>query len=120
MGLCVASFLSYLAYDRLFGKRPDSRSAAAVAQSPTQDGGRQVPQPPPGRMTTVTLDESKFAVAKIKLMGVRGQRSRRVRRWSGRSRRIWIEQVEIRPRASGIVREAPAKLGQHVKRGERS
>ncbi len=118
MVLCVASFLSYLAYDRLVRKPVNSDRADALAQPPAQDAAGKTVQPPPGRLTTVTLDESKFAVAKIKLEEVRVAKIPTGVSVVGQIQANLEREVEIRPRASGIVREAPARLGQHVTRGE--
>ena len=42
MGLCLAAFLSYLAYDRLLGKPPGSGSKAPRSPSPAARRRRQV------------------------------------------------------------------------------
>jgi membrane fusion protein, heavy metal efflux system len=118
MGVCVASFTSYLAYDRLLGKAAKPESSAPLAQSPGQDGGGKPAQSPPGRVTTVTLDGSKFAVAKIMIEEVRVDKIATGVSVVGQIQANMDEQVEIRPRSAGIIREVPVKLGQQVKRGE--
>ncbi len=118
MGLCLASFLSYLAYDRVLGKAPGSGPPAAAAQTPGQDEAGKSAKSAPGRVTTVTLDEAKFAAAKITVEEVRVEEIATGVSVVGQVQANLDEQVEIRPRASGIVREAPARLGQQVKRGD--
>jgi membrane fusion protein, heavy metal efflux system len=118
MGLCVASFTTYLAYERLFGKPIKSGPATPAAQAAEQDGGGKAAQRPPGRVNTVTLDESKFAVAKIMIEEVRTDKIATDVSVVGQIQANMDEQVEIRPRSAGIIREVRAKLGQQVKRGE--
>ena len=72
MGLCLAAFLRYLAYDRLLGKPAElwpKRGVVAIAGARTTQAKSAQHQPgkrPPSRSTT-----TKFAVAKIKLEKVR-------------------------------------------------
>ena len=89
------------------------------AQTPPERGGGKPDQSPPGRLNTVTLDESKFAVAKIKLDEVRLDQIATGVSVVGQIQANMDKQVEIRPRSSGFVRnEVPAVLGQHVNRGD--
>ena len=118
MGLCVASFLSYLAYDRVLGTRASSEPRAAVASPPEQDRGGKPATSAPERNRAVTLDVAKFAVAKIKLEAVRAEEIATGAAVVGQIQANLDQQVEIRPRASGIVRESPVKQGQNVKRGD--
>ena len=118
MGVCVASFTTYLAYERLLGKSLKSGSATPAAQAAEQDGGGKTAQRPPGRVNNVTLDESKFAVAKIVIEEVRTDKIATDVSVVGQIQANMDEQVEIRPRSAGIIREVPAKLGQRVKRGD--
>ena len=111
--------MSYLAYNRLYGKPASSLAPAAGAQTPPERGGGKPDQSPPGRLNTVTLDESKFAVAKIKLDEVRLDQIATGVSVVGQIQANMDKQVEIRPRSSGFVRnEVPAVLGQHVNRGD--
>jgi membrane fusion protein, heavy metal efflux system len=118
MGLCLASFLGYLAYDRVQGTPARPGDSAAVPQQPEQDRAGKPAQSPPGQLTTVTLDESKFAVAKIMLEKVRIEHIATGVSVVGQVQANLDQQVAMRPRATGIVREVPVKLGQHVKRGD--
>jgi membrane fusion protein, heavy metal efflux system len=117
MGLCFALFLSYLTYERLFGKRPNSESGAAALPREQEAAGKSA-QAQKGRPTNVTLDQSKFAVAKIKLEAVRVEEISTGAAVVGQIQGNLDQQVDIRPRASGIVRESPVKQGQNVKRGD--
>ncbi len=118
IGLLVATFMSYLAYDRLLGKPAKPESKAPVAQEAGKDGSGKAGQSRPGRVTTVTLDESKFALAKIMIEEVRVEKIATGVSVVGQIQANMDEQVEIRPRSAGIIREVKAKLGQQVKRGE--
>ncbi len=118
MGLCVGLFITYIAYERLFGKPLKSGSGTPASQAAEQDGGGKPAQRPPGGVNTVTLDESKFAVAKIMIEEVRIDKIATDVSVVGQIQANMDEQVEIRPRSAGIIREVPAKLGQRIKRGD--
>ncbi len=92
--------------------------SAAAAQAPGQEAAGKSSQAQKGRPTSVTLDESKFAVAKIKLEAVRVEEVATGAAVVGQIQANLDQQVDIRPRASGIVRESPVKQGQNVKRGD--
>ena len=119
MGLCLAAFLSYVAYDRLLAAKP-ATSVAKAALSKAQansEPGREA-RPAAGRVTTVTLDDTKFAVAKIAIEEVRVDQIATGVSVVGQIQANSDRQVEVRPRASGIIREVHARLGQKVKRGD--
>jgi RND family efflux transporter MFP subunit len=118
MGLCVAALLSYLAYDRLLGKPPSAGSKAALPAPPARDDEAKPAQAPPAKLTTVTLDATKLAVAKIKLDQARVDHIRTGVSVVGQIQPNSDKQVEIRPWTSGIIREVLVRLGQNVKRGD--
>lgn len=118
MGLCLAAFLTYLAYDRLGGRPAGAGSKAAASARASRQEGDKTSQAPPGRLTTVTLDDPKFEVAKIGLDRVRVDHIATGVSVAGLIQANSDRQVEVRPRAAGIVREVHALLGQKVKRGD--
>jgi cobalt-zinc-cadmium efflux system membrane fusion protein len=113
MGVCLTLLGGHLAYDIL---GPSRLHAASRGQEPAPEPeSRGADQAKP---SSITLSESKFNEAKITTepawldriateVGVVGMIDANADR-----------RVEIRPRASGIVREVRAVLGQHVKRGD--
>ena len=66
----------------------------------------------------MTLDETKYAVANIKLDEVRVDHIATGVSVVGQIQANSDKQVEVRPWATGIIREVQARLGQNVKRGE--
>ncbi len=97
MGLCLAAFLGYLGYDRLLGKPAGSGSSAALAPSAAKADGGDSAQRPPGKHNTVTLDDAKFAVAKIKLEEVRVEKISTGVSEVGQIQANSDRQVEVRP-----------------------
>jgi len=118
MALCLAAFLGYLAYDRLLGKPAGSGSSASLSPSPAKEHAGESGQKRPGKLNTVTLDDAKFALAKIKLEEVRVETIATGVSVVGQIQADSDHQVEIRPRASGIIREVKVRQGQKVKRGD--
>jgi membrane fusion protein, heavy metal efflux system len=117
MCLCLAASLGYIAYDRLLASPPTAGSKASLPP-PQQDGAAKPAQHPPGKLTTVTLDETKYAVAKIKLDPVRVDRIATGVSVVGQFQANSDKQVAVRPWATGIIREVRARLGQKVNRGD--
>lgn len=118
MGLCVAGLLGYLAYDRLLGKPPSAGSEGSLAAPPARGDDGKPAQPPAGKLAIVTLDETKYAVAKIKLDEARVDRIATGVSVVGQIQANSDKQVAVRPWATGIIREVHARLGQKVKRGD--
>jgi membrane fusion protein, heavy metal efflux system len=118
MGLCLAGFVSYLAYERMLGRPPGPSSKAPLSTSPAHDDAEKPGQAASGKQTTVTLDETKYAVAKIKLDEVRVDSIATGVSVVGQIQANSDKQVEVRPWATGIIREVHARLGQKVKRGD--
>jgi membrane fusion protein, heavy metal efflux system len=112
LGVClVVMAASLLLHDTLFhGKVLSATTASLTAASPSE--------PAPPSATTVTLTEGKW-----KTGGIRTAPARMAALPSEVGVPGWIEanpdhRVEIRPRASGVVREVKAALGQKVKKGD--
>ena len=75
-------------------------------------------KPSRAKLTTVTLDETKYSVAKIKLDEARVDHIPTGVSVVGQIQANSDRQVEVRPWATGIIREVQARLGQKVKRGD--
>lgn len=111
VALCLILLLASLfLHDTLFHGR-------VVQASPTHAAAAAA-APAPAAATTLTLPEGKWKVAGIqtepmKLMALPSE--------VGVAGKIEVNpdhRVDIRPRASGIVREVQARLGQKVKKGD--
>src|SRR5262245_10999237 len=105
--LCLTLLAASLVmHDALFHSR-----ALRAAPAPAETSA-------PAAATTVTLPEGKWKAA-----GIRTEPARRVKLASevgvaGRIEANTDRRVEIRPRASGVVREVAVKLGQKVDKGD--
>jgi RND family efflux transporter MFP subunit len=107
--------LANLLHDTLFHGRSlvaSSRGEASPA-APTASTGAE-----PGLATTVTLPEGKWKAAGITTEPVQVTKLAGEVGVTGRIEANTDHRVEIRPRASGVVREAHAVLGQKVKKGD--
>ena len=115
MGVCLAILGAHLALDFL-GRR---RAVAAVTASLGADRGE--PQAPAFAQatTTVSLSEVKLKAAKITSEPARYDQLPTELGVPGRIEVNADRRIEIRPRASGVVREVHVVQGQNVKRGER-
>jgi RND family efflux transporter MFP subunit len=117
MGLCLIVLVSYVALDlwnpaRLHASQgPGSQSAPEGKPAP--EGKAAAPA-----STSVTLSESKYQQAKIASEPARIERLSTEVGVVGQIRENADQQVEVRPWASGIIREVRARLGQKVKKGD--
>jgi membrane fusion protein, heavy metal efflux system len=117
MGLCLAVLVSHVAYDQL--GRGSSRGASATSGSAPEAKPRgEPPGATPSRATTIALKDPKFKAAQITVEPVRLDRLATGVSVVGVIQVNSDRQVEVRPRAAGIVREVHALLGQNVKRGD--
>ncbi|MGP0068605.1 MAG: efflux RND transporter periplasmic adaptor subunit [Isosphaeraceae bacterium] len=117
MGLCLILMAGHLAYDLLGSTRLHAASRgqepAPEAQSdPASKGAEQA------RPSTISLSESKFNEVKITTEPARMDRIATEVGVVGMIEANAEQKVEIRPRASGIVRKVHVVLGQDVKRGD--
>ena len=117
MGLCLVALVGYVAVDlgnpaRLHASQvPGGQSAPEAKPAPEgKEGGPS--------STSVTLSDSKYQHAKIATEPARMERISNEVGVVGQIRENADRQVEVRPRASGIVREVHAVLGQKVKKGD--
>lgn len=117
VGLCLVVLIGYVALDlrnpsRLHASQvPDGQ--AVPAGKPAAEDKAAAPS-----STTVTLPESKFQQAKIATEAARIEKLSNEVGVVGQVRENADRQVEVRPWASGRIREVRAQLGQKVKRGD--
>jgi cobalt-zinc-cadmium efflux system membrane fusion protein len=117
MGLCLTLMAGHVAYDLLGPSRLHAASssqvpASAVKSEPESKGPEQA------KPSTIALSESKFNEVKITTEPARLERIATEVGVVGMIDANADRRVEVRPRASGIVREVHAVLGQDVKRGD--
>jgi RND family efflux transporter MFP subunit len=117
MGLCLALLGGHLAYD-LLGPTRLHAAARSPGSPPETKAGPESKGSVLARTSSVSLSESKFQEAKIAIEPVRLDRLSTELGVVGLIQANADRQVEIRPRAAGIVRAVHAVLGQHVKRGD--
>ncbi|HZW31982.1 MAG TPA: efflux RND transporter periplasmic adaptor subunit, partial [Isosphaeraceae bacterium] len=117
MVLCLALMAGHIAYDVLGPARlhAASRSSESQPGSPSEPPSKS---PALGGGSSVTLPESKVRTAKIASEPARIDRLATEVAVPGLIQANADRQVEIRPRAAGIVREVHARLGQTIHRGE--
>ncbi len=112
MGLCLAVILGHVAYDVLAHAHSMAAGTSSPATEPKSDAEHTT------RRTTVSLSGAKFEEAKIAVEPARFDRIATGVAVVGVIQANSDRQVEVRPRAAGIVREVHVVLEQKVKRGE--
>jgi membrane fusion protein, heavy metal efflux system len=112
MGLCLAAFLGHVTYDMFAHAHSLAAEASIPATEPKSDA-----LPTTGR-STVSLAGPKFKEAKIAIEPARFDRIATGVAVVGLIQSNSDRQVEVRPRAAGIVREVHVVLEQKVKRGD--
>jgi cobalt-zinc-cadmium efflux system membrane fusion protein len=115
LALLAALVLATLSHDVIFHRRtaeatPEG-SAAVAARGPATPESQAM-------ATTVILPEGKFRVAGIKTGPAAVTRQATEVGVPGRIEANIDHQIEIRPRASGVVREVHVVLSQKVKKGD--
>lgn len=111
LGLCLVLLLSNMWHDTLFHGRSPVASQAVAEPPPSS-------QAAPAVATSVTLPAGKLKVAGVRTEPARTEVLPVEVGVPGRIDANTDRRVEIRPRASGVVREVPALLGQRVKKGD--
>src|SRR5689334_2375736 len=117
MGLLLAVLIGYIALDL----RNPARLHASQGQDSQAPAGEKSPAEPKATApasTSVTLSASKYQQAKIATEPARIERLATEVGVVGMVQANADSQVEVRPRATGIVREVYARLGQRVKHGQ--
>ena len=116
-GLCLAILAIHLAFDFLGQNR-----AGAAAQQPGAAESKQEPDakgtPTSSPANTISLSESKLKAAKVTTEPARFDLLTTELGVPGRIEVNSDRRLEVRPRASGVVREVHVMLGQTVKRGD--
>jgi membrane fusion protein, heavy metal efflux system len=119
MWLCLALFAGHVTYDvlgpmRLHASQEPGRRTAPEAVAVPEATEKAAA---PSAATSVTLPESKFQQAKIATEPARIDRLPTEVGVVGMIQPNADQQVEVHPRATGIIREVHAVLGQKVKQG---
>ena len=117
MGLCLTLMAGHVAYDLLGPTRLHAASRGQVP-APEPKSDPESKGAASARPSTIALSESKFNEVKITTEPARLDRIATEVGVVGMIEANADRKVEIRPRASGIVREVHAVLGQNVKRGD--
>jgi RND family efflux transporter MFP subunit len=112
IALVAVLLLANLLYDVLFRGRPLEASSAAGTGTPAPADAK------PGLPTTVTLPEGKWKTAGIQTEPAQVVKLSAEVGVAGRIEANIDRQVEVRPRASGVVRVVHVALGQKVKKGD--
>ncbi len=114
MGISLVLLVGYVAYDRLGWTHVRASASHAAAES-----DHPLPKPAAtAAVTTVTLTEDKFNATGITIDPARDDKIATDVGVVGVIQANLDRQVAVRPRASGIVRQVHAVLGQNVKRGD--
>jgi cobalt-zinc-cadmium efflux system membrane fusion protein len=113
LGLCLTfTALNRSLHDRLFHR--GILSAAEAARRPTEAPPKEVAALP----TTVTLAGEKFRTAGVATEPARLEALPAELGVPGRIEANLDHQVQVRPRAAGVVRDVKVGLGQAVKKGD--
>src|SRR6185437_5230904 len=113
LALLAALVLATLSHDVIFHRR----TAEATPEGSAAGRGPATPESQ-AMATTVILPEGKFQVAGIKTGPATVTRQSTEVGVPGRIEANIDHQIEIRPRASGVVREVHVVLSQKVKKGD--
>lgn len=118
MGLSLALFVGYVAVDLKNPSRLHASQGQAGQAVPTDKQAPGAEKAKAAGASSVTLSESKFRAAKIETEAARTDRLTTEVGVPGLIQANADQKVEVRPRATGIVRSAHAAIGQEVKKGD--
>ena len=104
-----------LAHDRLFHSSGTETAVATTEADPVATASEPADLDP---MTTVVLAEGKFVSAQIKLGAAMVEKVAREVAVAGRIEADPNRRIEIRPKASGVVRTLPIQPGTKVRAGD--
>jgi membrane fusion protein, heavy metal efflux system len=111
--VCLAVLIGHLGYDLLTHAHPPAQAGSAPAAQPTAKES-----PAPAGQRSVSLSDEKLKQARIASEPARLDLLSTEVPVVGTIQVNSDGQVEVPPRAAGIVREVHALLGQNVKRGD--
>lgn len=114
MGICLFLLVGHLVFDLLSRRR-----AAQAVQQLTNAVAQVHEQQPAAPPNTIVLPDLKLKAARIFPEPARYEELPIELGVAGRIEVNADRRIVIRPRASGVVREVFARLGQNVKRGDR-
>jgi membrane fusion protein, heavy metal efflux system len=117
VGLCLIALVGYVAVDL---RNPSRLHASQILGGQSAPEGKPAPEGKAAApaSTSVTLSESKYRQARIATEPARIERLSTEVGVVGQIRENADRQVEVRPWASGIIREVHARLGQKVNKGD--
>jgi multidrug efflux pump subunit AcrA (membrane-fusion protein) len=113
VALVALLLMAYLLHDTLFHGRPDEGPSASASGGGAGPESKAMALP-----TSVSLTEGKWKTADIKTEPAQMMKLSAEVGVAGRIEANIDRQVEVRPRANGVVREVRALLGQKVKKGD--
>ncbi len=117
MGLCLVLLTAHLTYDLLGPTRLHAALQTPQSASASRTGA-EAKEPARATPSTISLSESKYREAKIATEPARLDRIATEVGVPGLIQANADRRVDIRPRATGIVREVHVLQGQQVKRGD--
>jgi RND family efflux transporter MFP subunit len=117
MALCLALMAGHVAYDLLGPTRLHAADRSLSSPPPTKPEAEPKGSAP-GSASTISLPEPKYQEARIATEPARVDRLSTEVGVPGLIQADVNRQVDIRPRAAGIIREVHAEIGQPVKRGD--
>jgi RND family efflux transporter MFP subunit len=115
MGLCLAILAAHLAFD-FVGRSRVGAAQLGAAESKQEADGKGAPTS--SSANTISLSESKLKAAKVTTEPARFDKLTTELGVPGRIEVNSDRQLEVRPRASGVIREVHVMRGQTVKRGD--
>jgi RND family efflux transporter MFP subunit len=117
-GLCLAGLGAHLVYDFLIGRGRVAMANEAVAAAVSTLEQESHASPAPNPATTVALSEAKLNAARITTAPTRFDDLPTELAVPGRIDFNADRRIEIRPQATGIVRQVHVVQGQEVKKGD--
>lgn len=119
LGLGIALVIGNIAWMTLGGRKPSATAGASDHQSKDDPAPAKPPGKGPGGLPeTVTLSEGKLKAARIECAPAKLESLPAELSVPGRIDANQDRQVAVRPRATGVIREVKATLGQSVKKGD--
>lgn len=118
VGMIVLALVGYVAVDLLNPSRMHASQGHGPSSSDSGDGSKGDAREKAGPASSVSLSESKFQEAKIAIGQASVEKLATEVSVPGMIQANADSRVEVRPRATGIVRTVQATIGQKVKKGQ--